>query len=67
MSPATLQRIDDLATDAVHDMTRAQVLAAGREYVQAKRNFPHTTPTFDRWLWDRAVERLTNDYQERAA
>jgi hypothetical protein len=62
-----MQRIDDLATDAVHDMSRAQVLAAGRDYVQARRNFPHTTPPFDRWLWDREVARLTNGYMEQAA
>lgn len=53
-----MQRLDQLAEDAVHDLSRAQVFAAGREYVQTRTRL---SPPFDRWLWDRAVERLTQE------
>lgn len=59
MSPATMQRIDQLATDAVHDLTRAQVFAAGREYVLS-----HARGPFDRWLWERELARITAEFYE---
>lgn len=59
-----MQRLDQLAEDAVHDLSRAQVLAAGREYVQTRTRL---SPPFDRWLYDREFDRLAAAYMDVAA
>lgn len=56
MNLVTMQRLDDLASDAVHDLPRAAIFAAGREYLLTGQRGP-----FDRYLFDRELARLVEE------
>lgn len=61
MSPATHNAIAEAAEDAVHDLRGRKRFRAMREFI---REGKPCGGDFDRWVWECAVDELTDRYYD---